>query len=66
MKPGTVLVNISRGEIVDEEAMLGALTEGKLRGAALDVYDGESERPPDAHLWGHEQCRRDAPCFSRN
>ena len=51
MKPGTVLVNIARGEIIDEEALLQALTEGKLRGVALDVYDGEFERAPDPRLW---------------
>jgi phosphoglycerate dehydrogenase-like enzyme len=51
MKPGTVLVNIARGEIIDEIALLQALAEGRLRGVALDVYDGEFERPPDARLW---------------
>jgi phosphoglycerate dehydrogenase-like enzyme len=51
MKPGTVLVNIARGEIIDEEALLQALADGRLRGVALDVYDGEFERPPDSRLW---------------
>ncbi len=55
MKSGTVLVNIARGEIVDDEALLVALAEGRLRGVALDVYDGEFERPPDARLWEHER-----------
>jgi len=55
MRPGTVLVNIARGEIVDEEALLDALAEGKLRGVALDVYVGEFERPPDACLWDDER-----------
>jgi phosphoglycerate dehydrogenase-like enzyme len=55
MKPGTVLVNIARGEIVDEEALITALAEGKLRGFATDVYDGEFERPPDARLWDDER-----------
>jgi phosphoglycerate dehydrogenase-like enzyme len=55
MKLGTVLVNIARGEIVDEEALLQALTEGRLRGVALDVYIGEFERPPDSRLWDHER-----------
>lgn len=55
MKSGTVLVNIARGEIIDEEALIEALAEGKLRGVALDVYDGEFERPPDARLWDDER-----------
>jgi len=55
MKSGTVLVNISRGEIIDEEALVQALTDGKIRGVALDVYLGEFERPPDARLWNNER-----------
>jgi glyoxylate/hydroxypyruvate reductase A len=55
MKPGTVLVNIARGEIVDEAALLQALGDGKLRGVALDVYAGEFERPPDSRLWDDER-----------
>jgi phosphoglycerate dehydrogenase-like enzyme len=55
MKPGTVLVNIARGEIIDEDALLHALAEGKLRGVALDVYVGEFERQPDSSLWDDER-----------
>jgi phosphoglycerate dehydrogenase-like enzyme len=55
MRSGTVLVNIARGEIIDEAALLQALAEGRLRGVALDVYDGEFERPPDARLWDDER-----------
>src|SRR6202035_3261052 len=51
MKPGSVLVNVARGEIVDEDALLDALKRDHLRGAALDVYVGEVERPPIAQLW---------------
>ena len=51
MKPGSMLVNVARGEIVDEEALADAIERGHLRGAALDVYVGEFEHPPPARLW---------------
>jgi len=41
MRPSAVLVNTSRGPIVDEEALLAALREGTIAGAGLDVYDTE-------------------------
>ena len=40
-KPGAVLINVARGEIVNEDALVEALIKGQLRGAVLDVYDGE-------------------------
>lgn len=55
MRPGTVLANVARGEIIDEAALLAALQDGKLRGVALDVYDGEFERAPDPRLWDDER-----------
>jgi phosphoglycerate dehydrogenase-like enzyme len=55
MRPGTVLVNVARGEIVDEEALIAALASGKLRGVGLDVYVGEFERAPDPRLWRDER-----------
>lgn len=51
MKQGGILVNVARGEIVDEDALADALARGHLRGAVLDVYRGEFEHPPDALLW---------------
>jgi phosphoglycerate dehydrogenase-like enzyme len=51
MKAGSVLVNVARGEIVDEEALADALARDHLRGAALDVYVGEFEHTPTSRLW---------------
>lgn len=44
MKPSAYLINASRGDIVDEEALIRALDEKKIAGAGLDVFDPE---PPD-------------------
>jgi phosphoglycerate dehydrogenase-like enzyme len=46
-----VLINVARGEIVDEEALADALKRDHLRGAALDVYVGEFEHTPMSRLW---------------
>jgi len=45
MKPGGIFVNISRGEVVDEVALIDALERGAIAGAGLDVYEAEPHVP---------------------
>ena len=45
MKPNAVVINIGRGPVIDEQALVRALTEGRIEGAALDVFDTEPLPP---------------------
>jgi phosphoglycerate dehydrogenase-like enzyme len=41
MKPNAVVINVGRGSVIDEEALIKALSTGRIKGAALDVFDHE-------------------------
>ena len=50
MKPSAVIINIGRGPVIDEVALIRALDARKIRGAALDVFNTEP-LPPDHPFW---------------
>jgi D-2-hydroxyacid dehydrogenase (NADP+) len=50
LKPGALLINVARGKVVDEAALVAALGDGRLRAAALDCFH-EEPLPPDSVLW---------------
>ncbi len=50
MKPSAFLIDISRGQVLDQNALVAALHDRKIAGAALDVFE-EEPLPPDHPLW---------------
>jgi phosphoglycerate dehydrogenase-like enzyme len=50
LKPGAFLINVARGELIDEPALFAALRSGQLAGFAADVYEGEFDHPPPTEL----------------
>jgi phosphoglycerate dehydrogenase-like enzyme len=51
MKPSAFLINLARGDVIDETALIRHLTAGRIAGAGLDVFAEEPPRP-DNPLWG--------------
>jgi phosphoglycerate dehydrogenase-like enzyme len=51
MKPTSFLINLARGGVIDETALVAALSEKRIAGAALDAYEHEP-LPSDSPLWG--------------
>lgn len=58
MKPSAILINTSRGPVIDEAALEQALVEGRIRGAGMDVYENEI---PEAEFPGPSQRLKSLP-----
>jgi D-2-hydroxyacid dehydrogenase (NADP+) len=54
MRPSAFLINVARGAVLDERALVDALNEGRIAGAALDVFRA-TPLPPDSPLWSQSR-----------
>jgi phosphoglycerate dehydrogenase-like enzyme len=63
LKPQAVLIDVSRGGIVQEDALISALEQGRIRGAGLDVFETEP-LPEDNPLWSFENVIISPHCSS--
>ena len=61
MKPSAVILNVGRGPVIVESAMIEALRNGRIRGAALDVFDVEP-LPADSSFWSLDNVLLSAHC----
>jgi phosphoglycerate dehydrogenase-like enzyme len=52
LKPGAGIVNVARGGVIDQDALIAALDDGRVRGAMLDVVTPQP-LPPESPLWAH-------------
>jgi phosphoglycerate dehydrogenase-like enzyme len=64
MKPGAIVINVGRGPVIDERALIRALQERRIAGAALDVFE-EEPLPPDHPFWDMENVLVSPHCTDR-
>lgn len=64
MKPSAIVINVGRGPVIDETALIAALQEGRIAGAALDVFEREP-LPEESPLWDMENVLISPHCTDR-
>jgi phosphoglycerate dehydrogenase-like enzyme len=64
MKPSAIVMNVGRGPVIDEQALIRALQEKQIAGAALDVFE-EEPLPADSPFWDMENVLLSPHCTDR-